>query len=117
MNAIEAGLDPVEIKMRYNALKARRDELEHNLDEEKCRNIVMPTPEIKAYIERNRNVCLKAEAAKKNIIDLMVNSVTLREDGDIDICFNYREKEPKIKVPLAGSTTELTWSTIVNVKD
>lgn len=33
ISAIKAGLDPTDLKSRYNELKGLRDELEHSLDE------------------------------------------------------------------------------------
>ena len=47
ITAIEAGLDPVDLKGRYNELKLLRDELEHELDEKKCRNPIMSIEDIK----------------------------------------------------------------------
>lgn len=111
VSAIEAGLDPVDLKGRYNELKALRDELEHSLDEEKCRNPVMSVEEIKWTLGRCRTVSLNSLKEKKILIDLMINSVVLNADGSIDIVFNYREREPHVPIPFRGSSTSLPWST------
>lgn len=47
ISTIKAGLDPTDLKSRYNELKGLRNELEHNLDEEKCRTPVMNVEDIK----------------------------------------------------------------------
>ena len=52
ISAIEAGLDPTDLKSRYNELKGLRDELEHSLDEEKCRNPVMNVEEYQKNPEK-----------------------------------------------------------------
>lgn len=52
ISAIEAGLDPTDLKSRYNELKGLRNELEHSLDEEKCRNPVMNVEDIKRTLRR-----------------------------------------------------------------
>ena len=116
VSAIEAGLDPTELKSRYNDLKAQRDELERSLDEEKCRNRVMPVEEIKAALLHCKGISLNSLKEKKMLIDLLINSVIIQEDGSIDVIFNYREKEPKVPFSFRSSTTPLTWSTIFNNK-
>lgn len=56
ITAIEAGIDPVDLKRRYNELKSLRDELEHELDEEKCRNPVLSVGDIKWTLCRCRTI-------------------------------------------------------------
>ncbi len=111
VNAIESGLDPIEFKERYNDLKSQRDELEHTLDEEKCRNPIMSIEDLKRVITRCKNISLNSLEEKRMLIDLMVNSVIIQTDGTIDILYNYREKEPKAPFSFHSSTTPLTWST------
>lgn len=60
INAIEAGLDPIELKGRYNELNELRCELEHSLDEEKCRNPIMTLDDIKQTLMRCQNVSLSS---------------------------------------------------------
>ena len=109
--AIEAGLDPIELKGRYNELNDLRCELEHSLDEEKCRNPVMTLEDIKQTLMRCQNVSLSSLKEKKILIDLLVNTIYLNENGTIDIIFNYRQKEPQVPLSLLSSTTNLAWST------
>ena len=111
ITAIEAGLDPMDLKSRYNDLKIQRDELEHTLDEEKCRNPVMPVEDIKFILTRCKNISLNSLEEKKMLIDLMVNTVVINDNGSIDIIYNYREREPKVPITFHSSTTPLTWST------
>lgn len=111
MNAMECGVDPTDLKIRYNELKIRRDELELKVDEEKCRNPVMEIEDIKLALDKYRNMTLKNDREKKLLIDLLINSVVIQEDGDIDVYFNYKEKEPKLRVPDECSPTYLDWST------
>lgn len=111
ITAIEAGLDPVDLKGRYNELKSLRDELEHELDEEKCRNPIMSIEDIKCTLSRCKTISLNSLKEKKILIDLMINSVILNNDGIIDIVFNYREREPHVSIPFHGSTKPLAWST------
>ena len=54
ISAIKAGLDPTDLKSRYNELKGLRDELEHSLDEEKYRNPVMSIKDIKRTLRNAR---------------------------------------------------------------
>ena len=112
LSAIEAGLDPTDLKCRYNELKSLRDELEHGLDEEKCRNPVMSIEDIKMVLRKCKNVSLKSLKEKKILINLMVNSVIMHEDGRLDVFYNYREREPKVPLSCLSSTTPLNWSTI-----
>lgn len=111
IKAIEAGLDPMEFKDRYNDLKIQRDELEHALDEEKCRNPVLSIETIKFILARCKNISLNSLKEKKMLIDLMINSVIIQNDGTIDIIYNYREREPKVPLSFHSSTTPLTCST------
>ena len=111
ITTIETGLDPVDLKGRYNELKSLRDELEHELDEEKCHNPIMSIDDIKLTLSRCRTISLNSLKEKKILIDLMINSVILNDDGIIDIVFNYKEREPYVSIPFHGSTTTLAWST------
>ena len=88
ITTIETGLDPVDLKGRYNELKPLRDELEHELDEEKCHNPIMSIDDIKLTLSRCRTISLNSLKEKKILIDLMINSVILNGDRSIDIVFN-----------------------------
>lgn len=66
ISTIKAGLDPTNLKSRYNELKGLRDELEHSLDEEKCRNPVMYVEDIKRTIRRCKGISLKSLKKKKS---------------------------------------------------
>ena len=113
ITTIETGLDPVDLKGRYNELKSLRDELEHELDEEKCHNPIMIIDDIKLTLSRCRTISLNSLKEKKILIDLMINSVILNGDRSIDIVFNYREREPHVSIPFRSSTKTLAWSTIL----
>ena len=115
MKAIEAGLSPIDIKARYNELMDRRTELEHELDEEKCKNPVMDIEDIKLLLSKCRNVIPETDKEKKMLIDLLVRSIVIKDDGDIDICYNFRESSPKPTISFPGSTTNLGWSAILNL--
>ena len=112
ISAIEAGLDPTDLKSRYNELKGLRDELEHSLDEEKCRNPVMNVEDIKRTLRRCKGISLNSLKEKKILINLLVNSIVIQDNGTIDIFYNYREREPKVPLSCLSSTTSLNWSTI-----
>lgn len=64
--AIKAGLDPTDLKSRYNELKGLRDELEHSLDEEKYRNPVMNVEDIKRTLRRCKGISLNSLKEKKS---------------------------------------------------
>ena len=112
MKAIEAGLDPTDIKPRYNELMARRTELEHSLDEEKCKNPVMDIEDIKLLLSKCRGTMPENESEKKMLVDLLIKSIVIHANGDIDIFYNFRENKPCIHPPLLSSTTKLGWCTI-----
>lgn len=113
ITTIETSLDPVDLKGRYNELKSLRDELEHELDEEKRHNPIMSIDDIKLTLSRCRTISLNSLKEKKVLIDLMINSVILNGDRSIDIVFNYRESEPHVSIPFRSSTKTLAWSTIL----
>lgn len=81
------------------------------MDEEKRRNRVMPVEEIKAALLHCKGISLNSLKEKKMLIDLLINSVIIQEDGSIDVIFNYREKEPEVPLSFRSLTTPLTWST------
>jgi site-specific DNA recombinase len=110
MKAIEEGLSPIDIKTRYNELIDRRTELEHELDEEKCKNPVMDIEDIKLILSKCRNVIPETDREKKMLLDLLIKSIVIKEDGDIDICYNFRETNPKPTISFLGSTTNFGWS-------
>lgn len=60
ISTIKAGLDPTDLKSRYNELKELCDELEHSLDEEKCRNPVMSVEDIKRALRRCKGISLSS---------------------------------------------------------
>lgn len=113
MNAIEAGLNPTDLKERYNGLIEQRDELEHNLSEEKCKNPVLEVDEIKWLLSRYRNIVLKNDAQKKQFIDTIINTVVLQPDHRVDVFYNLRQNTmPPMKMAtLEGSTDYHAWST------
>lgn len=99
ISAIKAGLDPTDLKSRYNELKGLRDELEHNLDEKKCRNPVMNVEDIKRILRKCKGIPLNSLKEKKILINLLVNSIVIQDNGTIDIFYNCREREPKVPFP------------------
>lgn len=66
ISAIKARLDPTDLKSRYNKLKGLRNELEHSLDEEKCRNPVMNVEDIKRTLRRCKGISLNSLKEKKS---------------------------------------------------
>lgn len=60
ISAIEAGLDPTDLKSRYNELKGLCDELEHSQNEEKYRNPVMYVEDIKRTLRRCKSIFLNS---------------------------------------------------------
>lgn len=113
ISAIEAGLDPTDLKSRYNELKGLRDELEHSLDEEKCRNPVMNVEEYQKNPEKMQGHFLEQPEGEKILINLLVNSIMIQDNGTIDIFYNYREREPKVPLSRLSSTTSLNCSTTI----
>ena len=111
ISTIKAGLDPTDLKSKYNELKGLRDELEHSLDEEKCRNPVMSVEDIKRTLRRCKDISLNSLKEKKILINLLVNSIVIQDNGTIDIFYNYWEKEPKVPLSCISSTTSLDCST------
>lgn len=113
ISAIEAGLDPTDLKSRYNELKGLRDELEHSLDEEKCRNPVMNVEEYQKNPEKMQGHFLEQPEGEKILINLLVNSIVIQDNGTIDIFYNYWEKEPKVPLFCLSSTMSLNYSTTI----
>lgn len=66
VSTIKAGLDPTDLKSRYNELKGLRNELEHSLDEEKYRNLVMNVEDIKRTLRRCKGISLNSLKEKKS---------------------------------------------------
>ena len=99
ISTIKAGLDPTDLKSRYNELKGLRNELEHSLDEEKCRNPAMTVVDIKRTLRRCKGISLNSLKEKKILINLLVNSIVIQDNGTIDIFYNYQEREPKALFP------------------
>ena len=112
MKAIEVGLDPTDIKPRYNELMARRTELEHSLEEEKCKHPVMDIEDIKLLLSKCKGTIPENESEKKMLVDLFIKSIVTHANGYIDIFYNFRENKPCIHPPLLSSTTKLGWCTI-----
>lgn len=73
----------------------------------------MTLEDIKQTLMRCQNVSLSSLKEKKILIDLLVNTIYLNENGAMDIIFNYRQKEPQVPLSLLCSTTNLAWSTIL----
>ena len=113
ISAIKAGLDPTDLKSRYNELKGLRDELEHSLNEEKCRNPVMSVEDIKRTLRRCKGISFNSLKEKKILINLLVNSIVIQDNGTIDIFYNYREREPKVPLSCLSSTMSLNCSTTI----
>lgn len=116
ISTIEARLDPTDLKSRYNELKGLRDELEHSLDEEKCRNPVMSVEDIKRTLRRCKGISFNSLKEKKILINLLVNSIVIQDNGTIDIFYNYREREPKVPLSCLSSTMSLNCSTTIKKK-
>lgn len=100
----------------YNELMARRTELEHSLDEEKRKNPVMDIEDIKLLLSKCRGTMPENESEKKMLVDLLIKSIVIHANGDIDIFYNFRENKPCIHPPLLSSTTKLGWCTSKQVR-
>ena len=113
ISTIEARLDPTDLKSRYNELKGLRNKLEHSLDEEKCRNPVMNIEDIKRTLRRCKDISLNSLKEKKILINLLVNSIVIQDNGTIDIFYNYQERELKVPLSCLSSTKSLNCSTTI----
>ena len=71
----------------------------------------MDIEDIKLILSKCRNVRPETDKEKKILIDLLIRSVVVRENGNIDVCYNFRDSNPKPGIPLLSSTTSVGWST------
>ena len=87
--------------------------MEHSLDEEKCRNPVMSVEDIKRALRRCKGISFNSLKEKKILINLLVNSIVIQDNGTIDIFYNYREREPKVPLSSLSSTMSLNYFTTI----
>ena len=71
----------------------------------------MDIEDIKLILSKCRNVLPETDKEKKILIDLLIRSVVVRENGNIDVCYNFRDSNPKPGISLLSSTTSVGWST------
>lgn len=71
----------------------------------------MDAEDIKLILSKCRNVLPETDKEKKILIDLLIRSVVVSGDGNIDVCYNFRDSNPKPGIPLLSSTTNVGWST------
>ena len=112
MKAIEAGLEPSELKKRYNKLKAYKNEIERNLEVEKIKNPSLSKEQIEYVINEYYQFDPDDIEERKVLINTFVNSVYLYDNQPyIDIFFNFKNGQRRIKLEDIGSTTHLLCST------
>jgi uncharacterized protein YdiU (UPF0061 family) len=112
MKAIEDRFASEELKERYNKLKADKTEIERNLEVEKIKNPSLSKDQIEYVINEYSQFDPDDIEERKVLINTFVNSVYLYDNQPyIDIFFNFKNGQSRIKLEDIGSTTNLPCST------
>jgi site-specific DNA recombinase len=112
MKAIEDGFASDELKERYNKLKADKTEIERNLEVERIKNPSLSKDQIEYVINEYSQFDPDDIEERKVLINTFVNSVYLYDNQPyIDIFFNFKNGQRRIKLEDIGSTTHVPCST------
>lgn len=118
LNAIESGLNPTNLKERYNVLQKQKEGLVRELSKEQAKNPAVSEEELKDFFEMCAKIPTDTLEGKRKLIETFINVVYVNPDMSVDIYFSFKGSDRKIKLPNnieESSTNNLDTPTIIEI--
>ena len=90
LNAIQSGIFTSSTKQRLSPLEEQKEQLEHQILQERIQNPILSLDQINCFLEQYKNTDTHNEIQRQRLIDSFANSVYVYDDR-IVLMFNYKD--------------------------